>query len=156
VLDKVDKALAHHSFHVFAVYPWVRFLDVDPSTPLRILQACRIRWGVVDSVAEEQVVMTSRPLQLADGALALGEPTAESVRCDRDGIAGTDPRPGDIVAAHWHWVCGTLDADDAAELERPPLRRSARSTARERGTGCSVEMPESRPELGPVSARLPA
>ena len=42
VLDKVDKALAHHSFHVFAVYPWVRFLDVDPSTPLRILQACPV------------------------------------------------------------------------------------------------------------------
>lgn len=119
VLDKVDKALAHHSFHVFAVYPWVRFLDVDPSTPLRILQACRIRWGVVDSVAEEQVVMTSRPLQLADGALALGEPTAESVRWSRDGISlAPIPRPGDIVAAHWHWVCGTLDADDAAELER--------------------------------------
>ena len=91
-------ALAHHSFHVFAVYPWVRFLDVDPSTPLRILQACRIRWGVVDSVAEEQVVMTSRPLQLADGALALGEPTAESVRWSRDGTS-LAPIPGRVTSS---------------------------------------------------------
>ena len=27
-------ALAHHSFHVFVVYPWVRFLDREPATPV--------------------------------------------------------------------------------------------------------------------------
>ena len=43
-------ALAHHSFHVFVVYPWVRFLDRDPTTPLRVMQDCRIRWGTVESV----------------------------------------------------------------------------------------------------------
>ncbi len=119
VLDRVDKALAHHSFHVLVVYPWVRFLDIDPSTPLRILQACRIRWGIVDGVADEHVIMTSRPLRLEDGSLTLGEPTAESVRWRRDGTSlAPVPRPGEVVAAHWDWVCGTLGADEAAALER--------------------------------------
>src|SRR6478735_6504325 len=47
--------LAHHSFHVFAVYPWVRFLDRDPVIPLRVMQNCSIRWGTVESIAGEHV-----------------------------------------------------------------------------------------------------
>ena len=118
VLDTVADALAHHSFHVFVVYPWVRFLDIDPSTPLRILQACRIRWGTVYSVAGEHVVIHSRPLRFDDGTLALGEATAESVRWSRDGTSLAPlPRPGDTVAAHWDWVCGSLDAGEVADLE---------------------------------------
>ena len=42
-LTSASQALAHHSFHVFVVYPWVRFLDRDPTTPLRVMQDCRIR-----------------------------------------------------------------------------------------------------------------
>ena len=49
-LPATAQALAHHSFHVFVVYPWVRFLDRDPTTPLRVMQDCRIRWGTVESV----------------------------------------------------------------------------------------------------------
>ena len=35
MLDDItaENALAHHSFHVFVVYPWVGFLDREPSTP---------------------------------------------------------------------------------------------------------------------------
>ena len=72
--------LANHSFHVFVVYPWVRFLDADPTTPLRILQSCRIRWGTVDSVDDEHVVIASRPLVFDGGQLCLGEPVEETVR----------------------------------------------------------------------------
>ncbi|MGH3674740.1 MAG: DUF6390 family protein, partial [Mycobacterium sp.] len=49
-LARPHGALAHHSFHVFVVYPWVRFLDRDAATALRVLQDCRIRWGTVESV----------------------------------------------------------------------------------------------------------
>ena len=54
-------ALAHHSFHVFVVYPWVRFLHREPATPVRVMQACRIRWGTVESVDDEHVVISSPP-----------------------------------------------------------------------------------------------
>jgi Family of unknown function (DUF6390) len=119
VLDAVHgDALANHSFHVFAVYPWVRFLDIDPVTPLRILQACRIRWGTVVSVNDEHVVMASQPLQFDGGALTLGDAIAESVRWSRGGTSlAPAPRPGDTAAAHWDWICGSLRADDVADLE---------------------------------------
>jgi len=109
--------LAHHSFHVFVVYPWVRFLDADPATPLRILQSCRIRWGTVESVESERAVVLSRPLCF-DGTLALGDPTPETVRWrSSDGTAlAARPVPGQTVAAHWDWICDTLDRDDTEML----------------------------------------
>ncbi len=112
--------LAHHSFHVFVVYPWVRFLNTgpaDPATPLRILQSCRIRWGTVESVDDEHVTLTSCPVRF-DGRLRLGEPAQETVRWrSADGTALTPrPAPGATVAAHWDWVCGILDEDDVAAV----------------------------------------
>jgi len=119
VLDEVapGSGLAHHSFHVFVVYPWVRFLDADPATPLRILQSCRIRWGTVESVTNEHAVILSRPLRFDGGLLALGEPVTEKVRWSRAGTSlAPAPAPGDVVAAHWDWICADLGADEVAAL----------------------------------------
>ncbi|KUI20094.1 DUF6390 family protein [Mycobacterium sp. GA-2829] len=109
---------AHHSFHVLVVYPWIRFLDRDPATPLRIMQMCRIRWGTVEYVDDDHVVLSSRPLTVTDRALGLGAPRCERVRWRRDGTALSDtPRPGDLVAAHWDWVCGALTEGDVTALQ---------------------------------------
>jgi hypothetical protein len=124
LLDAVDDdadVLAHHSFHVFVVYPWVRFLQPDapdPVHPLRILQSCRIRWGVVDSVDDEHVVIESPPLRFDGGQLGLGYPAPERVRWRRDDGVSLAPRPspGATVAAHWDWVCGTLDESGSEAL----------------------------------------
>jgi hypothetical protein len=110
-------ALAHHSFHVFVVYPWVRFLDRDPSTPLRVMQNCRIRWGTVDSVADEHAQIVSRPLSFDSGALTLGDPRVETVRWSKDGDSlAPPPIPGETVSAHWDWVCTALSDADAGAL----------------------------------------
>jgi Family of unknown function (DUF6390) len=110
--------LAHHSFHVFVVYPWVRFLDRDPATALQVMQDCRIRWGTVESVAGEQVVITSRPLAFDAEALALGDPRTEQVNWSKEGVSlAPTPEPGATVAAHWDWVCATLADDESAALE---------------------------------------
>jgi Family of unknown function (DUF6390) len=111
-----ENVCANHSFHVFVVYPWVRFLDGDPATPLRILQNCRIRWGTVDSVDDEHTVIVSPPL-LFDGALVLGDPVAETVRWSRGGTSlAPVPVPGETVAAHWDWVCGSLTEPERADV----------------------------------------
>ena len=52
--------LAHHSFHVFVVYPWALFLDRDPTTPVRVMQDCRIRWGTVEAVVDDYAVISRR------------------------------------------------------------------------------------------------
>ncbi|PQE02644.1 hypothetical protein CYL16_03785 [Mycobacterium sp. EPG1] len=116
-LPAAAPASAHHSFHVLVVYPWVRFLDRDPGTALGVLQNCRIRWGTVVSVDSEHVVLNSRPLARHDGCLTLAEPVAERVRWRRGATAlTTAPEAGDVVAAHWDWVCGPLTAADTAAL----------------------------------------
>jgi hypothetical protein len=117
-LDDSSELLAHHSFHVFVVYPWVRFLDADPSHPLRILQSCRIRWGVVDSVDDDHVVITSPPVRYHHGLLVLGDPVPERVRWRRDDGVSLAPRPsvGATVTAHWDWVCATIDGPGCEAL----------------------------------------
>ena len=130
-----DGVLAHHSFHVFVVYPWVRFLDRDPTTALQVLQDCRIRWGTVDSVDEEHVVVLSRPLTFPAGSLTLGEPTAERVRWSKEGASLiAAPTPGDTVSAHWDWVCSTLtDAETDALSDATRTTLDLVNSARERG-----------------------
>jgi hypothetical protein len=116
-LTQPTGVLAHHSFHVLVVYPWVRFLDRDATTALHVLQNCRIRWGTVESVDAEHAVISSRPLTFDNGILALGEPTDERVRWRKDEVSLIAAlRAGDTVAAHWDWVCDTLSDSDVAAL----------------------------------------
>jgi hypothetical protein len=113
-----EGSLAHHSFHVFVVYPWVRFLDRDPITPVKVMQDCRIRWGIVDTVDEEHAVIVSPPLTFDSGVLGLGAAAPERVRWRRDG-ASLAPAPirGQTVSAHWGWICGALTIAEATDLE---------------------------------------
>jgi hypothetical protein len=125
ILDTVESALAHHSFHVFAVYPWVRFLDRDPATPLKVMQDCRIRWGTVESVDDDHAVIRSAPLTFDAGALRLGDDIRERVRWRKDGTSLTPaPVEGNVVAVHWDWVCATItgaERDDLAEATAATL-----------------------------------
>jgi hypothetical protein len=116
VVPATVDVLAHHSFHVFVVYPWVKFLRRDAATALRVMQDCRIRWGTVESVDGDHVVVRSQPLRLDGDTLNLAPPRAERVHWKKGDITlAPAPTPGTVVAAHWDWVCGTLtDADHAA------------------------------------------
>jgi hypothetical protein len=121
LLDAVDPGLdvlAHHRFHVFVVYPWVRFLDRDAATALGVMQDCRIRWGTVESIDGEHAMIASPPLALADGKLTLGDPRPERVQWKKGELSlAPAPTRGSVVAAHWNWVCETLDADQLTALE---------------------------------------
>ena len=120
ILDDVSPCadmLAHHSFHVLVVYPWIRFLRRDPATALRIMQDCRIRWGTVESVHGEQATLSSRPLRLDGDVLVLGEPRPETVQWCKDGLSlAPAPVPGATVSAHWHWMCATLSDTECDAL----------------------------------------
>jgi len=131
LLDEVTATtdvLAHHSFHVFVVYPWIRFLERDaaPSalrasgsseTALGVMQDCRIRWGTVESVAGDHAVITSRPLRLDGARITLGQPRTENVTWKKGDLSLTPaPMPGTTVAVHWDWVCGTLSDEEGAAL----------------------------------------
>jgi hypothetical protein len=119
ILDDLEpgEALAHHSFHVFVVYPWIRFLDRDAEKPVQVMQDCRVRWGTVESVHGDHAVIHSQPLTFADGRLVLGDPAPERVRWRRDGTSlAPPPVPGQTVSAHWDWVCGSLHDGESDAL----------------------------------------
>ena len=116
-----DRAVAHHSFHVFEVYPWAALLrrTGNPSA-VSVLDRCRIRTGVVRAVHGPTATVVSRPLIWADGTLTAGPPVEE--------VARTLPRelePGDRVALHWDWICDILTGAQQATLEAHERRRLA-------------------------------
>ncbi|MFV9633294.1 DUF6390 family protein [Mycobacterium neumannii] len=118
IVSSTSDVLAHHSFHVLVVYPWVKFLGRDADTAMGVMQACRIRWGTVTSVTGDQAEITSRPLKYGAGRLVLGGRRAERITWKRGELSlAPPPKPGTIVSAHWDWICGTLTDEEAADLE---------------------------------------
>jgi hypothetical protein len=111
-------AVAHHNFHVFAVYPWVGMLRAGPTgEPMRVLEACRIRWGRVLAVAAGIVEVSSRPLAWDGTALHLGPARTEHVLCaTTEGNLAPTVQPGDVVSMHWDWVCDVLTPAQAGSL----------------------------------------
>jgi hypothetical protein len=99
-----------HSFHVFAVYPWLGLLRAGKEgAPLEILDRCRIRWGLVVEVSGDFLTVTSRSLQFEGSRLGLWPERLEVVRRARDGVGFVeDVAPGDVVSLHWDWVCDRL------------------------------------------------
>ncbi|MFP5332621.1 MAG: DUF6390 family protein [Acidimicrobiia bacterium] len=111
-------AAAHHSFHVFGVYPWVSLLSTSADQPLDILDRCRIRWAKVVATQGEYVVVQVQPLQWDGRRLFLGEPVTETVRQSLDGMRLVgDLTEGEWVALHWDWVCDRLDRRQLSNLK---------------------------------------
>jgi hypothetical protein len=116
----VRGAPAHHNFHVFAVYPWVGLLRAGTvDHPLRVLDACRVRWGRVTAVAAGRATVSSRPLCWDGRRLLLAPERTERAVVSVDG-AGLAPavRTGDVVSLHWNWVCDVLRPRQVTALRR--------------------------------------
>jgi len=105
-------AVTQHSFHVFAVYPWLGMLRAGRvGAPLEVLDRCRIRWGRVVEVSGDLVTVSSQPLQFKGSRLVLGPEDQEVVRRARDGMGFVDSlEVGCAVSMHWDWVCDRLSA----------------------------------------------
>lgn len=119
-----EHAIAHHSFHVYAVYPWSALLGSGAGkTAISVLDQCRVRPGEVVAVEGERAQVFSRPLVWDGNALAEGPPERVTVRWSADGRSLiAPPSPGDLVALHWDWVCDVISPEKAEVLEALDLR----------------------------------
>lgn len=119
--------VAHHSFHVFAVYPWLGLLRSGMEGPaLRVLDRCRIRWGRVEAVGDDTVAVTNRTLTFRGDRLVLGAARLEGARRALDGVGIlADLAVGDVVSLHWDWVCERLSPARLAALRRTTARNLA-------------------------------
>jgi hypothetical protein len=99
-----------HAFHVFDVFPRVGLLRGEAvSDVLATIDSCRIRWGRVEAVIGEQLIVSAASLALVDGRLRLAEPQLEMVSRWLDGTGFVDDvLPGEMVAIHWSWACDRL------------------------------------------------
>jgi len=111
--------VAHHSFHVFAVYPWLNLLRSGKREPaLTVLDRCRIRWGCIEAIEGAKVVVRSRPLGFEGRDLVLLEEHEEQAYCSLEEVGFVeDLSRGDLVSLHWDWICDRLDAGAVASLE---------------------------------------
>ncbi|WP_326695476.1 DUF6390 family protein [Streptomyces sp. NBC_01766] len=119
------RALAHHSFQVFEVYPWAPMLRSSGNpTALSVLDQCRIRTGVVLGADSQVATVRSRPLSWDGAELVTGAWREETVRCSAGGrtLIGS-LAPGDRVALHWDWVCDVLTDEQAWHIESLEERR---------------------------------
>ncbi|WP_328535379.1 DUF6390 family protein [Streptomyces sp. NBC_00344] len=125
--DAAHRALAHHSFQVFDVYPWARMLRTSGNpTALSVLDQCRIRTGVVLRVDGESATVESRHLRWDGRSMVTGPSQQEVVRWSVGGrslIGGLSP--GDRVALHWDWVCDVLTEQQSARIESLEVRQRA-------------------------------
>jgi hypothetical protein len=128
----------HHSFHVFAVYPWTAMIqrDRNVAAALSVLDRCRIRTGEVVAVEGERVQVRCRPLIATDGRLGLGQPVVETAAWAVGGrsllprpTSGSPVRAGDQVALHWDWVCEILTPEQQGELSTRTDEQLARTNA---------------------------
>jgi hypothetical protein len=118
VAAAVAGGVAQHSFHVFAVYPWLGLLRAGvQGPPLEVLDQCRIRWGRVESLDGDAALVRSQPLEFVGSRLVLGAERVERVqyRVERSGFV-SDLLPGDVVSMHWDWICDRLSSASLAWL----------------------------------------
>jgi hypothetical protein len=112
--------VCQHSFHVFAVYPWLGLLRAGMAgAPLTVMDRCRIRWGLVEAVSGDIATVRSRILAFQGSRLVLGPEQVEVAHLSRGGVGlAPEVAPGDTVSLHWDWVCDLLSSAALIWLRR--------------------------------------
>ena len=114
-----------HAFHVFDVFPMVGTQrQGSVAGAVGLMDTCRIRWGRVQEIAGDSLVVNAVPLGLAEGKLALVEPKVQSVKRWLDGSGFVaDVEVGDVVSLHWDWACEVLSPARLEALRRRTVQQ---------------------------------
>lgn len=113
-------ARPHHSFHVLEIFPRVGMLSSGAvDHVVESMGSCIIRWGKVQAVEGDNLVVSAPRLILRDGRLMLTPPEPEAVVRAYDGRGFVDSiGEGEWVSIHWGWACDRLSPGQRARLER--------------------------------------
>ena len=119
-------AVPHHTFHVFAVYPWLGLLRTGAvEEPLSVLDRCRTTPGLVERVDGESVHVVAPALRWDGRRLTLGPWEPRQARFGQDGLGFVAPRAGDWVSLHWDFVCDRITERQAEQLHGATRRAIA-------------------------------
>lgn len=106
----------HHNFHVLAMP--IRTGHLEIAHTVQTMDECRISWGTIKAVVEDELAVQRRPLVLRGDDLVLGEPEIRTVRWRFNGKAFLQAQPGDVVSIHWGCACDRLTGPQLLHLER--------------------------------------
>jgi hypothetical protein len=110
-------AVPHHTFHVFAVYPWLGLLRTgDVTHPLSVLDRCRTTPALAVRVEGETAHVLAPSLDWDGNRLALGPWQQRTARFSESGLGFVAVNRGDWVSLHWDFVCDRLTPAQAATL----------------------------------------
>jgi hypothetical protein len=119
-------AVPHHTFHVFAVYPWLGLLRTGAvDQPLSVLDRCRIAPALVEEVDGEALIAVAPSLRWDGKTLTLGPWERRSARFGEQGLGFVSPKAGDWVSLHWDFVCDRITLEQAWMLYRTSERALA-------------------------------
>lgn len=121
--DTFARALPHHTYHVLSIFRRTGHASL-PHT-LETMNQCRIAWGMVKTIKNGYLTVSSRQLALNGENLLLSPPVELQVRNDL-----TEVSAGCFVSFHWQQVCSKLTRAQTARLAHV--------------TGCAIDVFNSR------------
>ena len=109
-------AKPHHAFHVFNVPFRTGKLTVDHT--LETMDKCRISWGKVKKIENNQLIVKSRQLLFKQNKFYLGEIKNLEVNYKfADEQFVKDPKVGDWITFHWDWACEIIEEQQMNQLK---------------------------------------
>ncbi len=134
IVAKIPRgAIPHHSFHVFNI--WQRTGHTASAHTIETMDNCRIGWGKIIDIGENELVIETKKLQLADAFGATGTATV-TVQFSPPQIKKIiykmfgesfikNPQIGDWVSCHWGWACDVLTLKQVENLKKYTLHNLA-------------------------------
>lgn len=114
-------ALPHHSFHVLNI--WKRTGHAERLQTLQTMDACRVSWGKVLSVAGPKITVRRRPLLYTKGRLQLAEERESFVTRELQASFEIEQlQPGVLISIHWDAPCEVISRSQARLLEKYTLQ----------------------------------
>ncbi len=116
----------HHSLHVFNAFSTMGTVPDSFASGKgtddqvgQLMDKCRISWGHVTGIEDDDLVVDYTPLVRAEGKLSLGDRKRAKVSRSVNGENFLpDVKLGDWVSVHWGQACTTISHAQVGNLER--------------------------------------
>lgn len=116
----------HHALHVFNAFSGMETLPdsfASESGAIRFMDQCRISWGRIVGVDDQELIVECEPVARKDGKLLLGKSTHKRIARQMGGRGFVDEaQPGTWVSFHWGFAASILSRMQVSSLRKYTLK----------------------------------
>ncbi|HYB04112.1 MAG TPA: DUF6390 family protein [Nitrososphaerales archaeon] len=114
-----QKIRPHHTFYVLGLYSRVSPLSDNNQKLLQLMDSCRISWGKVQQVEDDQLLVEKTPLIFVKDRLKMAPRRIKTkVAYDSEIPAFNNVRIGDWVSLHWNFASEKLAQSQLQNLRK--------------------------------------